>query len=574
MCDCICSNCQFENFFNAKPQKNKKLFYYKDEDTDDEYCIFHSPEKIKSDFSYHQNELLKTSTNDYIKFCLKSEQRIDFSLAIFHIPFDIKDLKTDLKVDFTKTIFLEYFRMDNLHCKELIFKDTEFHKGGGIKNRNREDNIHIEKLIFRPFSVQSDFVIDIGQYANEEGGIETKITGTIKEIEFENHKEGNGIVYFVGLNEKTEKADFRNRILDNVSFQNCDLSHVYFLNSKIDKTEFRNCEFPHVEEGLTLNVIDEANNDIKSLFSGLFLMILLYLLGSGLIEVSFLNNENFIYKLLQVIYPFIPLLVIAFVIPIFKTIYYIEFFISHSIPENKFQFINKIKTIHYHKGTADEVKITPKIGFTVSSENKSQMQEILSSIEALYRQLKVNFNKKDFQLSGDFFFSQRLMEVYGSKYKDNLIERSILIIHHGLNGFGEKFIKPAIFFIATLFIFTSMYNSNKDFIATDQTPKFFTIVATEVNQSMPYYRNQIFSVIKDGNSSITKKKFIPEKLDNDWITKFTYSASQFISPFTAKNRAWFKTVSSKAAILNIIEMILLYLFFGAFILALKNRIKR
>lgn len=527
---CICTNCQFENFLKEKPQKNKKLFYYKDENTNDEYCIFHASEKIKSAFSYYQNELLKKSINDYINFCLNEKQRIDFSSVIFHIPFDVKDLKTDLKIDFTETIFVEYFRMDNLHCKELIFKDTEFHDGGGIKNRGGAKEVNIEKLIFRPYKLESDFVIDIGKYANNDGLIESDKYGVIQSIRFENHKKGNGIIYFIGLNEYTEEADFRNMILDNVSFQNCDLSQCYFLNSKINKVEFRNCIFP-VEQ-------DSSKWFMYALVSGLFLgTLIIYQNGTELYSV----------------------LLFIFSILIFLTF-----------------------SLNSHISVIDEKKII--------SKNKNEQTEAWKAISEVYRSLKDNLSTDDYQRGGDFFYAQRFSQL---QYVNNKYDTFLYFLHYIINGFGENFLRPLIVFILIIIIFSGYYETNKDFVATDNTPPFLVINNKPINYNLPYYKNQIYL---DKNKTLKQRQYRSQMLlciennkTNTYLdfgkvhqvglaerfkVKFLYSLSQFISPFTTKNRVWFKTVSSKAAILNIMETILLYVFFGAFILAVKNRIKR
>ena len=573
MCKCNVIGCRYSEFLG-----DDSIYYVKDDDTCEEFCLFHIPEKIKDNVLASQKNLLKDKIVEYIEYIKKAKdlKTIDFSSCVFYYDFPSKALRDkdfgDYTFDFSHTIFYKYFSIKNIKCETLKFKDTEFLEGGAIKNRGSSKSLEIKNLIFRPFRLDADFVIDLGRYVNKEYTEEDSY-GVIDDIVFENHKLGSGRVHFIGLNDKMTQADFRNRILDNVSFQNCDLSKCYFLNAKVNKTEFRNCEFPHMHQGVSINIVDEKPwSDILSIFIGFILIAILYGLSSGSMN-NYFNEEimNNIYKLLQGFYWLLPFIVIMFLVVIIKTIYFIEWLLSSSISENKFQFINKIKTLHHHKAIADEILLSGKLFFTTSEKNRKKLQETIASLESVYKQLKINFSKKDFQLSGDFFFSQRLMEIYGAKYKDNLIERNILIIHYGLNGFGEKFIKTIIFFLATLFIFATLYEPNKDFIATDVTPKFLVIDTLEINTSLPSYKKQIFQEL---NSSIKEKKYIPEEINNKWITRFMYSASQFISPFTSKNRAWFKTVSQKASILNLVEMVLLYLFFGAFILAVKNRIKR
>lgn len=570
---CIHRECQFEDFF-----EKEELYYIRDSDNNDEYCIFHAPERIKDNFTYYQNELFQQSIRRYIDYCDTNSKPINFSYTIFHVPFEQNNIDVSgLDIDFTETVFIEYFRMDNLKCRKLILRDTEFYDGGGIKNRDGIKKVNIENLIFRPYILESDFVIDIGKYANKKGYIESNNYGLIINIKFENHKKGKGIIYFIGLNKYTNSAIFRNMILDNVSFQNCDLCKCYFLNAKVDKTEFRSCEFPQIHQGATLYVVDEyKHKGIILLTVGIIgTVVVLYILGNN-------KDLNFPYGILAGVWYLLPVLAILIMIPLASTIYHLEFLISLFIPENKHKNINKIKTIHYHKGIADELSINTD--FTSSKENKIKIQDTIAALESVYRQLKINFSKHDFQFAGDFFFAQRLMEIYGAKSKDNLVERSILAFHYTLNGFGEKFIKPMIFFIGTLFMFSSLYVTNVDFISTEKTPMFLldnNITTLDGNKS-DYYKTQVVKefVSRDINESQhiserrIKREYISRTLNSTWETRFVYSLSQFISPFNTKNREWFKTISPKSSILNIIETILLYIFFGAFLLAVKNRIKR
>jgi hypothetical protein len=509
MCSCININCQYRKFL-----KNRELYYIKNEDfLPDEYCIFHATKELKEEFTYYQNEIFKTIINEYIAYCVKETKKVDFSNSIFNIIFDVNNL--DLKendIDFTKTVFLKYFRMDNLKCNELIFKDTEFHNGGGIKNRVIDDNVNITSLEFRPFTLEKDFVIDIGNYANDKGLIEQS-SGTIENIRFENHKDGDGIIYFIGFNEKLKEANFRNMILDNVSFQNCDLRNCYFLNAKVNETEFRNCEFLENSDYYSFN---KYLNFI--LFSGIIVLIIFILMSLYIGNIS----ENY-YWLCGMVIPFILM-----------------------SPINK------------HYSVQDEIK-----GFS----EKEGYNNINTSLVETYKMLRENFARNDYQRSGDFFYSQRLTQLKSSRLPDKIT----YIFHYIINGFGENFIKPLFTFILLIFLFSGFYVQNKDFIATDQTPTFLVIETNDINKSLPTYKNQIYL---DENNTLKQKRFISNKLNNEFKVRLIYSASQFISPFVAKNKNWFKTVSGNASILNLIETILLYIFFGAFILAVKNRIKR
>jgi len=535
MCKCIHKDCQFQSFF-----KQEKLYYLEDSETKDTYCMFHIPKELKEKFTYHQNKLFKKLIPEYIQYCGDNSKVIDFSNAVFHIEFDIDINSIDFKkkkldLDFTKVVFLKYFRMDNLKCNQLIFKDTEFHSGGGIKNRGGENQVNIQNLEFRPYRLDTDFVIDIGKYGNKEGSIESS-TGAIKKIRFENHKIGNGVVYFIGLNKKLEEANFRNMILDNVSFQNCNLSKCYFLNAKVDETEFRNCEF-------NVNKDYMGNQRIK--YASMLVLI------ASMYEIY--DNGVSIHSFLFYIFSFLFLFTIAF---------------------------NK------HISIYDENKL---------SSNINENRETLKSVSETYRLLRSNFGKTDYQIAGDFFYSQRFIQL---SLKSKKYDHIIYTLHYYINGFGENFLRPLIVFCLIIVSFMGFYVENKDFIATDNTPSFL-LVKKDTNETLHnkntnetlYYKYQKYL---DENNTIQKRIYIPNKLltcvDNNEskplnqfinpcigdrvLVKIVYSASQFISPFTSKNRAWFKTVDAKASWYNLIETILLYIFFGAFILAIKNRIKR
>jgi len=187
---------------------------------------------------------------DYIEFIKnKKYQNLDFSNVFFYKTDIFKNLYFENNIVFENTIFKENIRFDDIYCNELIFKDCEFVNAGGIKTRNDINPLNINKLVFKPYKLNGDFVIDTGRYADSKTSlINTDRKGYISEIIFENHQVGNGRIFIVGLNISLKNGDFRNRILDNVIFQNCDLSNCYFLNSKIDKTEFRSIEFPEIKK--------------------------------------------------------------------------------------------------------------------------------------------------------------------------------------------------------------------------------------------------------------------------------------------------------------------------------------
>ena len=72
-------------------------------------------------------------------------------------------------------------------------------------------------MIFEPYRLDGDFIIDTGKYIKD-GFVETKFEGIIEKIKFSNQQIGNGRTFFVGLNNKLKEGDFRNRFLENLIF--------------------------------------------------------------------------------------------------------------------------------------------------------------------------------------------------------------------------------------------------------------------------------------------------------------------------------------------------------------------
>ena len=63
-------------------------------------------------------------------------------------------------------------------------------------------------------------------------------------------------------------------------------------------------------------------------------------------------------------------------------------------------------------------------------------------------------------------------------------------------------------------------------------------------------------------------------LKDDYTTRLAYSLTKMISPFMSEEKNWFTPRSEKAHLSGIFESLLLWFFFGAFVLAVKNKIKR
>lgn len=589
---CSCINCQFEDFLAN--QSNKNILYFEDEENFDNYCIFHAPLKIKAKFRISQKEVFKNIIDEYINYCMmKNVNKIDFKDVIFlDYDFRNKNLK-EFDLDFTNAIFKKNIRFDNLRCKKLIFKDTLFLDGGAIKNRDKDKNLQIEELEFRPYSLESDFVIDLGSYVNRENSlVELDNQGVIKQIKFENHKVGEGKIFFIGLNQYAEKVDFRNMLLDKVFFQNCNLEKCYFLNSKIDKTEFRNCYFPQNQNRV-------LNNQITGKYeSTAFLLVfpLLFLLTYYIVEKQILESYD------NLIYGYIFMSIFYLIVFLSSLNLWIEL-ISYIIERinSKIKKIRKVdnhlNSFNVHFCIADEkiiykefdnfLKIKDKKKF---ESNKKKLEISLDSLSSSYSQLKDNFKDKDFQISGDFFYSQRYTELL-SQHRKLPIDLLIFNIHHFINGFGERYLKPLIWFISTILIFSLPLTPNKHFISTSSTPLFLIENIGEKRDSLNINTN-FLSILKiegydkkeiddknillgyDNRFNYHMKEQKVLKLYENIKVKLIHSFSNMIYPFTPEQKKWFQNISSKAVFLSLLESILLWYFAIAFILALWHRIKR
>lgn len=570
--------------------------YFEDEENLDNYCIFHAPLKIKSKFRISQKEVFKNIIDEYINYCvLQKLDMVNFKDVIFlDYDFRNKNLK-NFNIDFTNVIFKKNIRFDNLQCKKLILKDTLFLDGGAIKNRGKDKNLQIEKLEFRPYSLESDFVIDIGSFANEKCLVELDNQGVIKELKFENHKVGEGNIFFIGLNEHLREGDFKNMILDKVFFQNCNLENCYFLNSKIDKTEFRNCYFPQNENRI-------LNNQIIGKFESIFFLMIFPLISS----IIFIFSRDILTD--DVIVDMLFIIAFLFLIPVyFASInLWIEIFSFYTyklgiflerILSSIFSIEKNLKVLNVHYGIADEKLIYKELDKFQEIKNKDifikekkKLQISLDSLSSSYSQLKDNFKDKDFQISGDYFYSQRYTELL-SQHKKNFWDLLIFNIHHFTNGFGERYFRPLLWFISIILIFSLPLTPNKHFISTSSTPLFLIENVDEKRDSLNINTN-FLSILKiegydkkeiddknillgyDNRFNYHMKEQKVLKLYENIKVKLIHSFSNMIYPFTPEQKRWFQNVSEKAVFLSLLESILLWYFAIAFILALWHRIKR
>lgn len=594
MCKCSHLNCQFEQLINTKI--NREIFYFEDKENVDSYCIFHAPQKIKVNFRLSQKELFREIIDRYFIHSTFNEKNLNFSNVTF-IDGDFKDRNiSGLDIDFTNAIFIENARFDNLKCKKLILKDTQFLNGGGIKNRKEDKNLYIQELEFRPYALHSDFVIDIGAYVNDDGLLEFDKRGVLENIRFENHQVGDGRVFFIGLNEYVQKADFTNMVLDKVFFQNCDLHNCYFLNAKIAKTEFRNCYFPQ-------NGNRMFNYDIFGRVNSLIFLLVFPLFSytgySFFNDEAFQNDPDNINSIFLLVVPFYILLLLA------SLNLWIEFF-SYWLRIKLFDDNEgNIKSFHVHYCIADERKIYEDLTKYSKIKDKNrlesnteQLKKTLDSLSSSYSQLKENFTETDFQVSGDFFYSQRYTEIL-AHHKRNYFDLLIYNVHQFTNGFGESYIKPFIWFVLTLVLFVFPCTPNQDYVSTSATPLFLIKDANTSDKSTTllyikdknetknsFYNNLTVFNYDESNKSnlygydnrynyhIQKQYILALDENKSSQIKLMHSFSNIIYPFTPEQKRWFQNVSDRAVYFSLIESILLWYFGIAFVLALWHRIKR
>jgi len=529
-------------------------------------------------------EILNATSINYLLELLNyfPNKLIYFENCTFKSEFKCKEKKVNFI--FKNCTFEGNVRIDNLRCKKLEFKDCRFLDGGGIKNRDGNKKLIIETLIFKPYELEGDFVIDIGGFANSKGLIDSN-RGVIKRIEFENHQKGDGRVFFVGLTEKTE-GDFRNRILDKVIFENCDLRNCAFLNSKVDKTEFRNIKFDKTKN-LAIERLFEDRIEKGSFIKCIGLLILFHMF---LFFPFFKGNDFLSYIFWLIILGAFLLFFIMMSLSIDTC--YTKFLsgISIFLDPNNNSYLNK------HISTYDEKSILKK--FSKLRENKknnyTSIVESLRALKELYDQLAINFLKTDKQLWGEF--------MYSSKFYRNIIEKENFIdvfpnrFNHLINCYGRRWFRTLWWIIVIIFyfgfLFTAILKPNIDYISTTNTPYFLIENATvnlktgriDYNKSSSFIsslhingdwnqnknnNNNLYGYDNRFNFNNLNTQYIL-KLKEGYITGLCKSFSNILYPLSFENKKWFDNVTPKAFILSIIESIILWILILALFRALWN----
>jgi len=530
---------------------------------------------------------------DFIKKIFVEKNNIEFN----NIEFDIDQCKFlsnilsnvnfyKRSIIFINCTFKGNLRIDNLKCNKLVFKDCIFLQGGGLKNREGNNKLHIKELIFKPFKLEGDFVIDLGKFSTDNGLINNE-TGIIENIKFENHQIGNGRIFFVGLNEKLVKGDFRNRILDNVIFENSNLENCCFLNSKIDKTEFRNIEF---NKAINIPLFLLKENRIEGVFISLFILIGTILIGIFLMNQNINDNIN-----VNVIFVFFVIILIIFIVMIglsvLDVIYTFLLKILVQIIDKKSNtFLNR------HISTKDEELILNELKLR-KNKNYSDVLTSLNSLKHLYDELALNFSKTDKQLWGEF--------MYSSKYWNMIINKSLFDffnvfpnrINHLVNGFGRRWFRSLFFLLLVSFLifpllFLYYIKPNEDYISTSYTPYFLLVdVTKDNNTSTPlliynydssFFKYQVINNFRENNDTLygydnrynfnSKNQYIL-KLKNSFSVGLCKSLSNLLYPFNYENKKWFQNITPKAYIFSVIESIILWLLIIAFLKALWNIVK-
>ncbi|WP_373032792.1 pentapeptide repeat-containing protein [Sulfurovum sp.] len=575
--DCSVNSCQFNAFLNLQQPLPKFIL---NDDNGDTYCLFHTPKELQKKLSTDDEERQQALLEAYVTFCYLHDMDIDFSGVVLHdFKFPTEDRKYK-KVNFSRAYFIGYPNFDGLHCEELILVDCIFERGSRFKN------VQIEKLSFKPTKVKEAVVFETGGYIDKQTGLLIQNNNAyIKEVTvFKNHVEGDGKVFFVGCN--FEEANFTNGMLDSLVFQTCNLKNAHFLNSKIDETEFRNCSFTENYERPFFTEIQGRTEKYTNLLGGIAIFLAVpFFWYTGLYE--FLNTGliNTYLSILVVLVIWPALAFIAAPINLFLYIFnkYINRHINNPVELNKIQ-------AGYHIAIADEFKLYKELSYLGKmshndpsfEKKKDQIKKSLHALTAAYLHLTKNFeNTKDIQTAGNFFYSLRYTQIVSGQR--DIIEMSILYFHYAVNGFGERFIRPLIWFMLTLFIVSISLKPNTHYIPTENTPYFLLQGYKEDVSSFKYTTGNtkaIASVMLETNSTLFNKKInhlsinIPQFDESNHIIPIYYSLAGVVSFFTPESKKWFQNKTPTASNLQFMEGIFSWFFLGAFILAIRNRIRR
>ena len=504
--------------------------------------------------------------------------KLDFLQEIFtNDKFSNKKISLLLNnIVFNEEVHFKNFTLDRLELKDVIFK-----KNVGIKDMG------INTLILRPYEINANVVVNVDGYAKKDGTlVEPKPNEHyINNIEFEDPHICNAKVFFIGT--KFKNGDFRNRLLDNVVFQNCDFENTYFLNSFLDKTTFLNCEFPIIENDNKIIYLSDTISSNPFFF--LSYSVILFFSHTSLINFGLFSSILYLPFFIGFIY-------LTFII--FEQ----GFYKLYRIPMVKGK---KRPLLFHHIGLADEnlyretIKIEKektKNSYQFRYKHLVVYKNTLKNINAMYNDLKINFrNISNMQISGDFHYSQKLNDII---LAPRGFDTFALMFNYVINGFGERYIRSFLLILTTLTLLISFQEPNEDYISTQATPPFLLDLdnknRTEYN--ITNYNITNFLTIsttdyKDTNNSSIQfpaydNKFdfkyntqsVPRLKDGDiidsYLVRFYYATSHITYPFTQESKKWFQNMSKDSYNVSIPASIFLWLCLVGMVTAIFNRIRR
>jgi|GEM_PF-1220612 len=573
-----------EQFIEYLTDSFKKILKQENESFEYEHILKIENITIAFDFNFLEIidkalENIKTQKVTLLKQYFNAK---DKEIKLFNIGFS-----------FDKTTFSTYPSFDILHCHKLSFKDTTFKKGARIRS------VIINHLIYEPRFIGADVNFANGGYAVvEDNEFWKEGIGLINKFQFRHQLGGDAKTYFIGMIFK-EEANFTNSILDNVVFWDTDLSNCRFLHSKLDEAKFYNCRFPYQKD----YIIDPSGKEK--------IILLLILISTIVIWTIFSHMQSFESKIGEFFQAFIGVLAILlslFSIASFNRLVMIQyisklviFFLSR---KTRFSPLNP--EFYYHISILDEKKF---FEYKDQIKNENKQYAILQNIREVYKELKINFEKNaDYQLGGEFFYSQRLLELSTNFKMLDGFHQVIMYIHHFVNGFGERPMRALVsFLICSFFIFPFLTKPNIDYISTHNTPEFLLkvynsktpILSFDLNSTISEYNSSTefdkdflciakttykYNELKSGNDKNVNafdnrfdyhftRQYIPILSDN-YTTEIIFSLSHIITPFASEEKKWFLEKTNHASFFGFIETFFLWIFMGAFLLSIKNRIKR
>ena len=506
-----------------------------------------------------------------------------------------------LHFKFDKAIFHKSVDLTNMRCYKLSFEDTIFHQDAKFAF------VGVEEFIYKPYQLDVDVTFYHRERANmAEGKLRGEVKGGIRAFYFRHHLQGSGKTYFVGVNFQ-KAAYFQDVNLENVVFSYIDrasMSKCYFANSLLENTQFYKCEFDYM-----------PNRVAPFVFSKQYLHVIIPIFCCSLWVVVYLLNLINEYTdkdipLPVMIFASIFITLMCLNLGYMSLMYYVQK-ASSWLNKNIWSFFEIFESLNHHICVADD---------DIKHEETEQQKENFQSLREVYRQLRINHEKHgDWQLAGEFYYSQRYCEVISQmNFFKGQLQHMLLNVHHVVNGFGERWLRALVWVCVTLGLFALFGGEpNRDYVSTKSTPEYLLVAhkpmsdtnASDYNRT--YYQEFNESNVTDNNISeqahfmlyakttyrqsdkdenVTGKpktifaydnrfdyayteQYIP-MLKNNFGTRILHSLSKFVSPFTSSEKQWFQDRSGKAYLGGFAETMLLWLFFGGFLLAVKNKIKR